>query len=155
MNVLQTLARFGADSASLRLFEGDAPELLPYATLLTARAEGNQDLAAVEGVYEWQEAPLLYLVNADLLNGDRDRLLRIRRLLAMRGDTPYVGVVSPGRLEIYRIALDNRRPEQARVSLGFSGEQEFATLAFLGNSRPGIGTRTPWISQVVLSLLSG
>jgi hypothetical protein len=155
MNVHQTLARFGADSASLRLFEGDAPELLPYATLLTARAEGNQDLAAVDGVYEWQGAPLLYLVSADLLKGDPDRLSRVRRLLAMRGDSPYLGVVSPGRLEIYRIALDNRRPEQARVSLGFSKEQEFTTLAFLGNNRPSMGSRAPWISQVVLNLLSG
>lgn len=154
MNVHQTLVQFGADSASLRLFEDEAPELLPYATLLTARAEGNQDLAAVEGVYEWQGAPLLYLVNGELLNGDRDQLSRVRRLLAMRGDTPYLGVVSPGRLEIYRIALDSRKPEQALVQLGFSEGQEFATLAFLGNNRPGIGSRAPWISQVVLNLLS-
>jgi hypothetical protein len=155
MNVHQTLARFGADSASLHLFEDDAPELLPYATLLTARAEGNQDLAAVDGVYEWQGTPLLYLAIADLLQGDPDRLSRVRRLLAMRGDAPYLGVVSPGRLEIFRIALDNRRPEQARVSLGFSEEREFATLAFLGNNRPAVGNRAPWISQVVLNLLTG
>jgi hypothetical protein len=154
MNYQQTLARFGADPASLRLFEGDAPELLPYATLLSARADGNPDLAAVDGVYEWQDAPLIYLVDADQLRGDPDRLSRIRRLLAMRGDTPYVGVVSPGRLTIYRIALDKRRPEQVRVALGFSEGQEFATFAYLGNNRPGI-TRAPWISEVVLKLLSG
>jgi N-6 DNA Methylase len=153
MNVHQTLARFGADSSSVHLFEYNAPELLPYATLLTARAEGNQDLAAVDGVYEWQGAPLLYLAIADLLQGEPNRLSRVRRLLAMRGDAPYLGVVSPGRLEIYRIALDNRQPWQARVSLGPS--EEFATLAFLGNNRPAVGTRLPWISQVVLNLLSG
>jgi hypothetical protein len=155
MNVHQTLAWFGGDSASLRLFEGDAPELLPYATLLTARATGSKDLAAVDGVYEWQGAPLLYLASADLLDGDPDRLSRVRRLLAMRGDAPYLGVVSPGQLEIYRIALDNRRPKQARVSLGLSQKQQFATLALLGNDRPGMATRTPWISEVVLNLLSG
>lgn len=154
MNVHQTLARFGADSSSLRLFEQDAPELLPYATLLTARAEGNGDLCALEGVYEWQGAPLLYLINADALSEDRERLTRVRRLLAMRGDTPYLGVISPGRMEIYRIALDNRPPEQARVPLGLPKEQEFATLAFLGNNRPGMTSRAPWISQVVLNLLS-
>ena len=32
--------------------------------------------------------------------------------------------------------------------------EEFATLAFLGNKRPGIGGRAPWISEVVLDLLS-
>jgi hypothetical protein len=155
MDFHQTLARFGADMASLRLFEGDAPELLPYATLLTARAQGARDLDAVEGVYEWQGTPLLYLVSAHLLRADADQLWRLRRLLAMRGDCPYLGVVSPGRLEIYRIALDNRRPEQVRVLLGFSEEQEFATLAFLGNNRPGTSSRVPWISEVVLNLLSG
>jgi hypothetical protein len=155
MNVHLTLAQFGADSASLHLFESEAPELLPYATLMTARAERNQDLAAVNAVYEWQGAPLLYLVNADLLQGDPNRLSRVRRLLAMRGDAPYLGVVSPGRLEIYHIALDALPPGQARVSLKFSEEQEFATLAFLGNNRPGMGNRTPWISQVVLNLLGG
>src|SRR6201991_791713 len=154
MNLQLTCARFASDPESLRLLETDTPELLPYATLLTARAEGNEDLAAVEGVYEWQGAPLLYLVNAGLLNSDHDRLLRVRRLLAMRGDTPYIGVVSQGRLDIYRIALDSRRPEQARVALGFSEGQEFATLAFLGNNRPGLSGRGPWISQVVLNLLS-
>ena len=153
--VLQTLTRFGADPTSVRLFEDDAPELLPYATLLTARAQGNQDLAAVDGVYEWQSAPLLYLVSADSLTGDQNRLSRVRRLLAMRGDTHYLGVVSPGRLEIYRVGLDSRRPEQIRISLGVSKSQEFATLAFLGNNRPGISSRTPWITQVVLNLLSG
>jgi hypothetical protein len=71
----------------------------------------------------------------------------------MRGDSPYLGVVSPGRLAIYRIALDSRRPGQVRVPLEFSEGQEFATLAYLGNNRPGI-TRAPWISQVVLNLLS-
>jgi N-6 DNA Methylase len=154
MNVHQTLSRFGAESDSLRLFDHDAPQLLPYATLLTARAGRDENLAAVEGVYEWQDAPLIYLANADLLKGDPDRLSHVRRLLAMRGDAPYLGVVSPGRLEIYRVALDNRRPEQARVSLGLSRAEEFATLAFLGNNRPSINNRASWILQVVLDLLT-
>jgi len=155
MNLHQILAAFGADSMSLRLFDGESPELLPYATLLTGRSVPNNDLAAVEGVYEWQEAPLLYLANAEMLKHDPARLSRLRRLLAMRGDTPYLGVASPGRLEIYRIALDDRRPEQARVPLRFSEEQRFATIAYLANNRPGTSDRTPWISQVVLNLLSG
>lgn len=154
MNIRETLAQFGADSTSLHLFEHDSPDLLPYATLLTARSAGNQDLAALYGVYEWQSAPLFYLFEADRLGTDPQRLWRVRRLLAMRGDTPYLGVVSPGRLDIYRIALDSWRPEQARVPLRFSKGQEFATIAFLGNNRPGVGGRAPWISEVVLKLLS-
>lgn len=154
MNIHQMLARFGADPESLREFSHDAPELLPYATLVTAREEGDDDLVAIEGVYEWQGAPLLYVASADTLKGDSAKLLRLRRILAMRGDAPYVGVLSPGRLQVYRIALDDRKAEQVRVQLGLSESEEFATLAFLGNKRPGIGGRAPWISEVVLDLLS-
>ena len=47
-NLVTELRRFGADDAALRLFTTDGPDLLPYATLLTARDSGNEDLAAVE-----------------------------------------------------------------------------------------------------------
>jgi hypothetical protein len=154
MNIRQTLARFGADADCLRVFDADAPELLPYATLITARMAGNADLAVVEGVYEWQQAPLLFIASADALKGDPDQLLRVRRLLAMRGDAPYLGVVSPGRLEIYRIALDSRGADDARVELEIADGQEFTALAYLGNNRPGLGGRINWISDVVLNLLS-
>lgn len=153
MSLLTTLAGFGADSASLRLFDGDTPELLPYATLVNARAQSHSDLTAVDGVYEWQDAPLMYVIDGERVRPSADQLARIRRLLAMRGDTPYLGVIVPGRLTVYRIALDDRPPDQARVDTQLPEGQQFATLAHLANNRPGI-TRTTWISQVVLKLLS-
>jgi hypothetical protein len=106
----QILRTFGADSAALRLFETDGPELLPYATLLTARDTGNEDLAAIDGVYEWQNEPLMFLISADRLDGDLQRLHRIRRLVAMRGDAPYLGVVAPGRDGAQRL----RHPRHGR-----------------------------------------
>jgi hypothetical protein len=154
-NLLLELQRFGADEAALRLFETDGPDLLPYATLLTARDAGNEDLAAVDGVYEWQNEPLMFLISADRLQGDPQRLHRIRRLVAMRGDAPYLGVVSPGRLNIYRISLDASSPEQAQIDPGVAEGQEIATFAHLANVRPGVATnQRQWISQVVLKLLS-
>ena len=48
---------FGGDPAALRLLDGEGPELLPYATLLTARRNSRDILGAVSGVYEWQGAP--------------------------------------------------------------------------------------------------
>lgn len=154
-NLMAELRRFGADDAALRLFATDGPDLLPYATLLTARDTGNKDLAAVDGVYEWQNEPLMFLISADRLQGDPQRLHRIRRLVAMRGDAPYLGVVAPGRLDVYRISLDASSPEQARVDPGVPRGQEIATFAHLANVRPGIAkNQRQWISQVVLKLLS-
>lgn len=103
------LRRFGADNDALRLFETDGPDLLPYATLLTARHAGDDDLSALGGVYEWQNEPLMFLVSADRLHGDAQRLHRIRRIVAMRGDAPYLGVVAPGRLDVYRVGLDTAK----------------------------------------------
>ena len=149
------LRRFGADAESLHLLDVTGPQLLPYATLLSARDSGDDDLLAVGGVYEWQSAPLVFLVAADRLGDGEARLWRIRRLLAMRGDAPYLGVVGHGRLDVYAIALDDCSPAQARIEIGMADGQEIATLAHLANARPGVSAgQRQWISQVVLKLLS-
>jgi hypothetical protein len=148
---VDTLVRFGADPRSLRLFEEDGPALLPYATLTAARAAGNADLAAMLGAYEWQDAPLMFLVDAGRLGSDGRGLARIRRMAAMRGDAPYLGVVAPGRLDVYRIALDDDPIEHARIDVGVPDAATFPRLANArpGAPRPGRG----WITQVVLDLL--
>ena len=150
----QQLAPFGADVASFRAFDTDGPDLLPYATLVTARAAKHTDLVNVDGVYEWQDEPLMFLVSAGRLNGDVSQLSRIRRLLAMRGDAPYLGVVSPGRLNVYRISLDAAPPLQAQIDLGIPTTQRFTTFVYLGNTRPGIAENRRWISDIVLKLLT-
>ncbi len=151
---LETLDQFGADRSGLRLFDEDGPELLPYATLTAARRAGDVDLDALLGVYEWQDAPLMFLVDADRLGPDVRRLDRIRRMAAMRGDAPYLGVVSPGRLDVYRVALDGDPVERARVNLGVSKGEKAATFAHLSNVRPQASPpRRGWIAQVVLDLL--
>jgi hypothetical protein len=131
---VETLVRFGADPRSLRLFEEDGPALLPYATLTAARAAGDVDLAAMLGADEWQDAPLMFLVDAGRLGSGGHGLARIRQMAAMRGDTPYLGVVAPGRLDVYRIALDDDPIERARIDVGVPGAATFARLA---NARPG------------------
>ena len=94
-DIRASVAEFGADPSALRSLDDECPELLPYATLLTARRDRNATLGIVEAVYEWQGAPLVFLVDADSVEND-DQLQLIRRLLAMRGDAPYLGVVAPG-----------------------------------------------------------
>lgn len=149
------LTDFGGDPVGLRLLDGDGPDLLPYATLLTARRSGGDLLDSVSAVYEWQGAPLIFLVDVDALQGD-DHLHRIRRLLAMRGDAPYLGVIGPGRLDVYRIALDSKSPAQARVDWGDAQSGRAAAFARLGNIRPEATiSQRNWISNVVLNLLTG
>ena len=104
-DIRASLAEFGADPSALRLLDDERPELLPYATLMTARRNRHATLGVVEAVYEWQGEPLVFLVDADSLEDD-GQLQRIRRLLAMRGDAPYLGVVAPGSLHVCRIALE-------------------------------------------------
>ena len=150
-----SLAEFGADPSSLRLLDDECPELLPYATLMTARHNRDTTLGVVAAVYEWQGAPLMFLIDADS-RADDGQLQRIRRLLAMRGDAPYLGVVAPGSLRIYRIALDSKTLHQARVRWDEGDGVRSTVFARLGNVRPQAAiTNRSWISSVVLSLLSG
>ena len=149
------LAEFGADPTALRDLDSDGPELLPYATLMTARRNSHETLGVVEAVYEWQGEPLVFLIYADSLEG-HDHLQRIRRLLAMRGDAPYVGVVAPGCLKVYRVALDRKSLGQVRVDLEGGDDARSAVFARLGNVRPNAAiTKRDWISNVVLNLLTG
>ena len=155
VDILASLVAFGADPKALRLLDDDGPELLPYATLLTARRRGHATLDVVEAVYEWQGEPLIFLVNADSLE-DASQLHRIRRLLAMRGDAPYLGVVEPGRLDVYRIALDKKSLWQTRVDWEVGDSTRFAAFSQLGNVRPQAAiSQRDWISNVVLNLLAG
>jgi len=154
-DLIASLVDFGADPSAVRLFDTDTPDLLPYATLLAARRGDNGVLGAVRAVYEWQGAPLIFLVDADSL-ADDDQLHRIRRLLAMRGDAPYMGVVAPGRLNVYRIELDKCSLRQAHVEVGVDDDEKYVTLARLGNLRPRAAiSQRGWISNVVLNLLTG
>ena len=150
-----SLAEFGADPSALHLLDNECPELLPYATLLTARRNRNAALSVVDAVYEWQGAPLVFLVDADSVKNN-DQLQLIRRLLAMRGDAPYLGVVAPGSLQIYRIALDRKSLRRARIGSEDWGGARSTVFARLSNVRPEAAiTKRGWISNVVLNLLSG
>jgi hypothetical protein len=151
---LANLEPFGADRQALHLLDTDAPELLPYATLTNARREGGSVLDAVGAVYEWQDAPLIFLVDADRI-ADKGEIHQLRRLLAMRGDAPYLGILAPGRLDVYAIALDSKTPNQARVPLDSSSGPNRDLFPHLANRRPRAArTRQGWISNVVLNLLT-
>lgn len=151
---LARLEPFGADRQTLHSLDADRPELLPYATLTNARHDSSSLLRLVGAVYEWQDAPLVFLVDADQIDGAA-QIHRLRRLLAMRGDAPYLGIIAPGRLDVYAIALDRKTPAQARVPIDPSSETSRDLFPHLANLRPRAArTRQGWISNVVLNLLT-
>lgn len=149
-----SVAAFGGDTNSLHLFDDDGPDLLPYATLLTSRRAGRDELALVRAVYEWQGAPLMFLVEAASI-ADQEQLHRIRRLLSMRGDAPYLALIAPGQLQVYRLALDRKSPTEAIVDWGDRGADDSTAIARLANMRPHAAiNKQTWISNVVLNLLT-
>jgi len=151
----EVLQPLGADAEAIRAFDDDGPNLLPYASMLTVRTRSRSELSYIEGVYEWQNEPLVFLVSGDRLNNDLDLLHRLRRLIAMRGDAPYLGVYTSGSLDVYQVSLDASAPNQARVDLALQQGEKASTFAYLGNKRPGVAPgQRQWISQVILNLLA-
>lgn len=151
MSALEDLVeRYGANPASLLAFDQDAPELLPYATLVSARHAGCPDLGALHGVYEWQDSPLVFLIDGEQLQDDA-HLRRIRRRVALSGDAPYLGVVEPGRLTIHSIGLDDASAGLSRVHLEVEAP---ITFAYLASQRPQArGVRRQWVADLILRLL--
>ncbi|UFX42519.1 hypothetical protein HAP47_0025125 [Bradyrhizobium sp. 41S5] len=94
----------------------------------------------------------MLLVDGDRLRDHGDHIKRLRRAAAMRGDAPYLGIVSPGTLTVFHVALDNSGLDTARVALP-AGDDAVVTIPFLGNARPEAAHRN-WISDVVLRLLT-
>jgi hypothetical protein len=150
----RTLVEHGASPDSLLRFDREEQaDLLPYATLLHARAAGTGDLSALIGVYEWQEQPLAFLIDGEQLQ-DEKHLLRIRRRLAMRGDAPYAAVVRTGRVSIHEVSLDEASGTETLVSEALPTAYRTHTLAALASQRPRSKIDRPrWISDVILNLL--
>lgn len=144
---------YGGDSSSIRSFALDGPELLPYATLIASRTQNASDFDPIEAVYEWDNRPLIILIDGSQVRNS-EHLNVIRRAAAMRGDAPYIGVVRNGRLTVYLVALDNLQVDAAVIPLAPDMTSHSRTLIpHLGNTRPVVPSRH-WISDVVLRLLT-
>lgn len=152
-DLASTLEQYGADLSGLRLFNADDPDLLPYVTLIEATRMQHDDagLRALIGVYEWQSSPLVFLVNADAIQ-DENHFRFIRRCIALQGEAPYLGVISPGQLTVHRVALDKDSRDDSRLG-DIPAEDTKTLLPYLANFRPNIASHSKWISQIVLRLL--
>lgn len=102
---IDQLADFGARAADcVELQSQHDPRLLRYVDLIR---HGGTPL--VDAVVEEQTQPLLYVINAARLARTPEHaneISELRRRLAMRGEPAWLGVLRPGRLDIYATDLD-------------------------------------------------
>ena len=127
---------------------------LKYSTIVRAKKDGHQPLDIVSAVYEWQHQPIMYMVEGGNV-ANNGNLNKLRRILAMRGDTPYLGVVNTKQLKVYNLGLDDEPLQRTRVNLKNSKESNGAIFAELCNCRPDASVNDEkWISNVILNLLN-
>lgn len=109
---INQLADFGARAADcVELQSLHDPRLLRYVDLVR---HGGTPL--VDAVVEEQTQPLLYVINATRLAGSLEHpneITELRRRLAMRGEPAWLGVLRPGRLDIYATDLEATDDSQA------------------------------------------
>lgn len=140
------IQKWGGQADGFLSFSVADSRLLPFSTLLD---RGQLDL--VEGVYLWQGSPLIYVIDGEHLAARPHDLVQIRRLLAMRGDAGYMGLVFHGQLRVYHLGLDDRRIEEAEVEVATTPQ---LTLPYLGFSRPVAERSNPdSVTKVVIGLL--
>lgn len=105
------LADFGARATDcIELQSPHDPRLLRYVDLIR-----HGGIPLVDAVIEEQTQPLLYVINAARLVGTPEHtneISELRRRLAMRGEPAWLGVLRPGRLDIYATDLDPRGESQ-------------------------------------------
>lgn len=151
-DLVASIEHYGGNPESLLRFDSaDTPELLPYATLIGARQGNDADLQALIAVYEWQDNPLIYLVDAARISDGGKQLQRIRRRVALHGDAPYLGVLDAGRLTVHALGIDRKTPQRSTIALDV---EEAIILPYLATARPKMATaRGKWIADLIHSLL--
>lgn len=115
---IERLTDFGARVADcVELCCVDDPRLLRYTDLV--RRDG---VPMVDAVVEEQAQPLLYVIDAARLTEPFEysgAIADLRRRLAMRGDPAWLGVLLPGRLDVYATDL---RPADHSEPVSFFSE---------------------------------
>jgi len=103
MNVINTAKAFGCHDV-VQLDDEPTPRHLDYLDLLKVSA---RESLKVNAVAEFQSRPLLYIVSGDQIrNNDSRKMLDFQCLLANRGERAYLGILSPGELNVYPVNLD-------------------------------------------------
>lgn len=149
---IELLAEFGVRTADcIELGRKDDPRLLRYVDLVRGKV-----LPLIDAVVEEQNQPLLYVVSAARLadsSDNGDTIAELRRRLAMRGEPAWLGVLRPGRLDIYATDL---RPADDSKPASFDSDQPDA-IGVLPRLAQGENLAEPsslMLRDVLLGLMS-
>ena len=151
-SLLNHLADFGARSADyVELKSQNDPRLLRYVDLVR---RGDQPM--VDAVIEAQTQPLLYVIDsARLANAPMqvNEIADLRRRLAMRGEPAWLGVLRPGRLDIYGTDLNPDAHIQA-ASFFSSQSESIGVLARLAQGEDLAEPSGLMLRSVLLGLMT-
>jgi len=135
-DVLRKLADYGAlPSQLVDLADEEGPRTLRYVDLVRSPSGGRPPV-----VFESHGQPRAYVFVARSI-GDDENVARWVRRVAFRGDADWVGVLRPGRLEVFRAALDGSDVPQ-RVAELPEGPLLFPSLIHAKPSRTAMGVRS-------------
>ena len=81
------------DPDNLLSLTAPSPDNIGYSTIVSGIQKGDELLKMVNSVYEWQSEPLMYMIDGSKSLAPPPELGKLRRILALRGDTPYLGIV--------------------------------------------------------------
>ena len=125
------------------------PRLLRYADLIR-----DTDHPLVDGVVEQQNQALLYVIDhAQMTGKNAVSVGDLRCILAMRGDPAWLGVLSPGRLDIY--ATDLRPdPNAAPQPYSTGSDEAHAVLPRLAQGEDLAPAGSLMLREVLLDLMT-
>jgi len=102
MSLLTSIKAYGCDDVVV--LDSATPKHLDYLDLL--KTSGNGSLS-VDAIAEFQARPLLYIVSENRAKHlDNKKIIELQHLLANRGERAYLGILSPGEMNVYPINLD-------------------------------------------------
>ena len=156
MNAIeQCVINNNGDPSNLLNLMTPSPDNIGYSTIVSGIQSGHEVLKLINSVYEWQSEPLMYMVDGSKSITHPPDLRKLRRILAMRGDTPYLGIACPEKLDIYKISLDEKELSEVKVKFDSSAKEEGAVFAKLANLRPDPKeSQSVAVSEVILKLLT-
>ena len=156
MNVIEKcITNYNGDPNNLLNLKTPSPENIGYSTIVSGIQSGDKLLEMVNSVYEWQSEPLMYMIDGSKNHASQSKLRELRRILAFRGDTPYLGIARADQLKIHQISLDRRLFQDTEVKIDKFVENEGAFFAKLANIRPKSSkSQSEAVSKVILNLLT-
>ena len=139
---VRALGEYGALPSQVVDLEEESERTLPYVDLIRTPAAGR-----APAVVEIHGNPRAYIFDGSSPSANSGVVASWIRRIAFRGDAEWVGVLRPGRLDIYHAALDG---EQVPIAVGgiAQGPGLFAALDLMRPERPA-----PNVRRALLKLL--